>query len=542
MGLCPQKGEQGVKQQFGKLEYSLEIQGKYQELVQKLSSLNGQVTSEERHTLYNACLTRAKDLNACQVSELAILLREKLGITTTDFREDLKKAERTLKKIEREGSKEKPNYLNGNKKDAGNHRRAQSLVDGRLCYRTKRGWVVAGQPDVEEAETGCPLYHFSTKGHIRYLNSERPKIGIVYDAIMDKLMRHVVWKNPHYPVAVTLWIMGTYFANIFAWYGYLWITSPARRCGKSLLLELISHLAYNSTDILTNPSPAYLYRTVDVDFPTVIIDELSKFKGDGGDDYSKVLSLLNAGAKKGSVVARMEKIKETYEARYYHAYCPKTLAGLVALPDTLADRSLKIDMARKKKGERVERLNLRKQSPELEALRDDLYLIGLSYDHDVAEFYDRAGELDIPAEVDDRLRDILEPLFAVAGVLGAEKGNLHTTAALQTYALELAGARSADDHADSAQHAIRALLKLNLKPEGAESEMVFTSKEALNLFSQEPELGWCDNSWKAGRLTNGLGFVSKSHRIGARIIRGYKLNYQDLHDLKERYLGNTEIV
>ncbi|MFQ5956949.1 MAG: DUF3631 domain-containing protein, partial [Candidatus Brocadiales bacterium] len=276
----------------------------------------------------------------------------------------------------------------------------------------------------------------------------------------------------------------------------------------------------------------YLYRTVDVNFPTVIIDELSKFQGDRGDDYSEVLSLLNAGAKNGSTVARMEKVGDKYDARYYHAYSPKALAGLISLPDTLSDRVLKIDMARKKTVEKVERLNLRKEGRELESLRDDLYLVCLGYDQEIIKFYDKAEELGIPQELDDRLRDVLEPLFAMAGVIDAERGNLDATTALKSYALELAGAKGADDHADLAQHTVQALLKLNLEPGDVR---VLTGKEALELFRQESELEWCDTSRKAGRLHHRLGFSSYPHRVGIKQVRGYKINSQDIEDLKERY-------
>lgn len=522
--------------QFTTLDFAIEVEEKYKKLVQKLSSLNGQTTPEKTTQIYMEARAWWNDFNAAQLSVTKGLLKEKLGISATDIERDIKNTRRKSKEAE-------PAPLTGSnqKKNRNNQeRRAQSLIDGRICYRTNRGWVVA-DGSIEEDETNCPLYHFSTKGHIRFLDGEQPKISEVYSRVVDRLSRHVVWKSLHHHKIVALWIMGTYFANIFTWYGYLYLTSPARRCGKSLLLELISLLSFNATPILTNPRPAYLYRTVDINFPTVVIDELSQFRGNGGDDYTEILSLLNAGAKSGSVVARMEKTGETFEAKYYHAHCPKALAGLISLPDTLSDRVLRVDMARKKAGENVERLNLRKVGNELATLRDDLYLIGLSYDPDVTAAYD-SETLDIPQDLDDRLRDILEPLFSIGAVIDAELGASGATTALKAFSSELVRVKNADDDADSAQHAVRALLKLNLEPEGENSEKVLTSKEALNLFGQEPELAWCDTAWKAGRLIHGLGFSSKPHRVGLTVVRGYKLRYRDVEDLKERYSGEAENI
>lgn len=496
-----------------------------------MAKINGPLTAKGEWDIFSRdILPRVACLPPAGLEIIAPRIQKILKVSPTALKKEIKDFQKLIEPGEKEETFSTVS------------RRTQSLRDGRLCYRTNRGWVTAGQPGIEEEKSTCPLYHFSTRGHIRLLDIHEgkesyPKMAEVYDQVVNILSRYVIWKNPHQAKVVGLWIIGTYFASIFQWYGYLWITSPARRCGKSLLLEMLSSLAFNATPVLVNPRPAYLYRTVDRDFPTVIIDELSRFKGDDGDDYSEVLALLNAGAKNGLMVSRMEKVKDSFEARYYHAYCPKALAGLTSLPDTLDDRTLRIDMTRKKKSEKTERLNLRKCGEELTRLRDDLYLVGLGYDKEVTEFYDEAEELDIPQELDDRLKDVLEPLFALASIIDTERGNLNVTSSLKAYALELAGARGVDDHADLAQHIVRALLKLNLSPDDTK---ILTGKEALELFRQEPELDWCDTPKKAGRLLNRLGFNSYPHRVGMKQVKGYKLRYQDLQDLKERYVGETE--
>lgn len=498
-----------------------------------LAGVNGSLTAKQKWEIFEFKILSLLDiLNPAGLDAIIPTIEERLGIRRASILKEIKEIkELTNPEGKIKGGDSKPR-----------ERRAQSLVSGRLCYRTNLGWCGAGQGYVKEdkLQNPNPLYHLSTRGHVRLLDigegkEPHPKISEVYDKVVSVLTRHITWKNSHYPRVIGLWIMGTYFACIFTWYGYLWVTSPARRCGKSLLLELISYLAFNATPTLVNPRPAYLYRTVHKDFPTVVIDELSKFKRDGAEDYAEILSLLNAGAKNGQVVARMDKVSESFEATYWQAYCPKALAGLVCLPDTLNDRVLRVDMARKKRGEKIERLNLRKQGEELEILRDNLYLVGLEYDQVVIEFYSRMEELEVPEEVDDRGKDILEPLFALAGIIDAEKGNLDVTGNLKSYALELAGVRSADDHADLAQHTVRTLLKLNLT--STDGMKILTSKEALELFRGEPELEWCDTSQKAGHLLNRLGFSSYPCRVGTKQVRGYKLCYQDVQDLRERYLG-----
>ena len=531
------------QKQSVELEYALTKQEKYKELIKELSSLDGHVTPENGHRLYIKCVSRTVEFNGYEQESVAKLTKEKLGVKTSLFYQDLGKLEKEISKDE-EGSQDKGLKGKNKKGSEPEKRRAQCLVGNRLCYRTNDGWVVGGQPDdsADENKRDNPLYHFSTEGHLRLLKITQgketaPRISEVYDKLESILTLHIAWKNPYHPTIITLWVISTYFASIFQWLGYLWITSPARRCGKSLLLDILSYVAFNATSPLVNPRPAYLYRTVDVDFPTVIIDELSKFKGDGGDDYSEVLGLLNAGAKNGGAVARMEKVGDSFEARYYQAYCPKALAGLTSLPDTLEDRCLRINMSRKKKIDKVARFNFRKKKEELSELRDNLYIVGQKYDNEVMQFYDNIEEIDIPDKIDDRSKDILEPLFSIASIIDTEKGNMNVTTILKSYALELAGIKGSDDHADLAQHTVKALKELNF--EEGECKIV-TGKQALELFSQEPELGWCDTQKKAGNLLNKLGFYSKTHRVFGQLRRGYKISRQDLEDLKERYANDTE--
>jgi len=83
-------------------------------------------------------------------------------------------------------------------------------------------------------------------------------------------------------------------------------------------------------------------------------------------------------------------------------------------------------------------------------LRDDLHLVALEHARSVAARYDRAEEFPIPDQVDDRLRDIFEPLFAIAAVADAEKRiTLHVDAMMKA-AKALSGIRSEDNAHEAA--------------------------------------------------------------------------------------------
>src|SRR5205807_2067468 len=96
------------------------------------------------------------------------------------------------------------------------------------------------------------------------------------------------------------------------------------------------------------------------------------------------------------------------------------------------DRCFRIELIRKRRGERLRKFSPRVQARALARLRDEFHLVALEHAQDIAALYDRAEEFPIPDEVDDRLRDIIEPLFAIAATADAEKGTgLHVDAMMK---------------------------------------------------------------------------------------------------------------
>jgi hypothetical protein len=94
--------------------------------------------------------------------------------------------------------------------------------------------------------------------------------------------------------------------------------------------------------------------------------------------------------------------------------CARVLAGINRLSTTLADRGFRIMLIRKRGDERLERFSSKQQGNQLARLRDDLHLTALQYAKEIADAYDRAAQFPILSKTGDRLRDILEPPFAIA--------------------------------------------------------------------------------------------------------------------------------
>ena len=327
-------------------------------------------------------------------------------------------------------------------------------------------------------------------------------------------------------------MLGTYVFSVFQYYGYLWLTSPERRCGKTRALDILAWLCFHATEPTINSSGAVLYRDVGDLCKTAILDEIEDLRKDR-DTFGDVIRLLNGGFQRGTTIPRMEKAGDNYQVRQYHAYSPKALAGISRLPDTVEDRAFKVTMWRKRKTDRVKRLNLREQGAAFADLRDDLYRVGLAYAGEIVKFYDRAEELDIPDELDDRARDILEPLFALAALVDADREDraLTMTNTLRGFALEQAGIRASDERQGTTGLVARALASL---PIMATEPYVLTPDEGLTLL-QRAGLDWVDTKKKAGGVFGGMGLHSKTHRVGGETVRGYRLDRGLVDELAARF-------
>jgi hypothetical protein len=109
------------------------------------------------------------------------------------------------------------------------------------------------------------------------------------------------------------------------------------------------------------PSEAVLYRKIERDHPTLLLDEVDTiWRGGGGrnDNHDGLRALLNAGNESGVRVPRCAGPRGE-QLVDFDVNCPKVLAGIGQLPETVADRSILVAMKRRTKRERVERFRRR---------------------------------------------------------------------------------------------------------------------------------------------------------------------------------------
>jgi Protein of unknown function (DUF3631) len=99
----------------------------------------------------------------------------------------------------------------------------------------------------------------------------------------------------------------------------------------------------------------------------------------------------------------------------FMVFCPKVLAGIGNLPDTVADRSLPIRLERRTRDQKIERFRERDLQDETVELRDRLERFAIQHVDGL-----RAARPELPDELDDRGQDMAEPLLAIADLAGGD--------------------------------------------------------------------------------------------------------------------------
>jgi hypothetical protein len=223
----------------------------------------------------------------------------------------------------------------------------------------------------------------------RYRRNERVDLSDVITRVRELLLRHVQFGEAWQPNLIAVWVAGTFLHSVFAVFGYLHITSASKRCGKSLLLDLLAHLCFNATPPSTDPSPAFVFRDAERNCGTQLFDEVESLTEADCKSHAALIAMLNAGFRRGARVPRISNAK-TNSFHQFNVYAPRVLAGIRRLSTTLADRSFRIELMRRHPQEQVQRFSPRRQIETLVRLRDDLHLSALQHAREITSVYDNA--------------------------------------------------------------------------------------------------------------------------------------------------------
>ncbi|GAB6276035.1 MAG: hypothetical protein SAMD01599839_05750 [Rectinema sp.] len=171
--------------------------------------------------------------------------------------------------------------------------------------------------------------------------------------LLDDLARHVrrfVVIDETGIAAITLWTVFSHLAHDAPCCPNLVFSSAVKACGKSTALDVVSRLVPKPL-ATANVSPAALFRTVEMLSPTLLVDEADSMFRNNDD----LRTLVNAGfTRTAATVVRI--VGDDLEPRLFSVYCPKAIALIGTLPDTIESRSVIVRMRRRLPNEQIERL------------------------------------------------------------------------------------------------------------------------------------------------------------------------------------------
>jgi hypothetical protein len=127
--------------------------------------------------------------------------------------------------------------------------------------------------------------------------------------------------------------------------------------------------------------------------------------------------LLLGGYEKGSTAIRTERVGDTFKTREYDNYSPRVFGSIEGLEDTLASRTIQIPM-RRSYNEQIKASEVQLNNPEFEELRDELFLIAMTYGSHIRSSYEQIRR-PADAEFDAREWNLFKPILAVGASTGA---------------------------------------------------------------------------------------------------------------------------
>lgn len=213
-------------------------------------------------------------------------------------------------------------------------------------------------------------------------------------------------------LVISTWCAATYLMDIWDRFPHLAISSPEKRCGKTTLLELL-FLIVNNPRFTTNISPAALYRIIEAERPTLLMDECQSLARRGSEASEVLREILNAGIGPNAKVIRCggSNMNEIVE---FSVYSPKVFA-LIGKPDAvLADRSIPVELRRKQAHDSVKRFRSRVVEKEAEPLKKSLRNWCEENQEKIQNIYDTIEPFEIE---NDRMADLLTPLQSILKVV-----------------------------------------------------------------------------------------------------------------------------
>lgn len=354
------------------------------------------------------------------------------------------------------------------------------------------------------------------------------ELASILDEIVGHLDRWVSFPSPECRDAVAAWI-------VHAWVLYceaddsptfdstprLAVLSPVKQCGKTRLLDVLYHLVPEPAPSVA-VSPASIYRLIDAEKPTILLDEADTIWNKRNADQNEDLrGLLNAGHRRGMDVPRCDGPQ--HKIKRFRVFGPLVIAGIGDVPDTVLDRSIIIPMRRRAPGEVIAPF---RYTPAKELTLSTRTALDAWATREHRHFETARPEM--PQGITDRPADVWEPLIAIGDYAGSSWSERIRHACVTLNA----------ERSDRDANLGTRLLSACRTAFGAD-DRVATDDLIRRLVALEDE-PWGDlygkplDSRKLARLLKPFQVTPGAHRFGDGTLRGYLR--EDFHDAWARYL------
>ena len=327
-------------------------------------------------------------------------------------------------------------------------------------------------------------------------------------------VRRHVWIDEPCADALALWAVMTWIHDRLEISTFANLTSATKRCGKSLLLELLGELVYRPQPLSGQVTGAVLFRMVELHSPTLMLDEADTYIRDD----EAVRGIMN-GSQRRALAHIPRCVEPDFQPRLFGTWCPKLIAGIGGIPDTIRDRSLVVRLGRKPAAARLDPWRERNREA-VKALRGQ---IARWTEDNAGSILAALSAVVFPGALHDRARDAWESLLAIANAAGGEWAG---TGGRAWKACEHFAAAGKGDEG-GAREMLLADLRTIFETEGYPAAL--GSKAILDKLAAMEGRPWAE--WSRGKPLSAHGLskllklfdiAPRNIRINGTVVKGYE--------------------
>jgi len=330
--------------------------------------------------------------------------------------------------------------------------------------------------------------------------------------------------------AITLWCLHAHAHDAHDVSPLLVLKSAQKRSGKSRLATVVARLVPRPL-FTSGITSAALFRIIQMLAPTLLFDEVDAAMKRNRETAEALRGIINSAFERSGAryITSVPIPGGGYEPCQFSTWAPLLLSGIGDLPDTVRDRSIEIEMVRKRREEAVRRLRRRDG--------EDLNILARKAARWVSDNLEKIGSAtpSMPTGLSDRAADAYEPLFAIAQVAGGDWLDRAHRAALA-----LSGEQLIED--DNVETQLLLDIRAAFTAEQIKSETL------VALLVELEGRPWAEFGKSGKPITaNGLARLLRKYKVRPGTIRlgpgpkdtakGYKL--AQFKDVFERYLPDA---